>query len=224
MDNPTRSERSRNAALQAALTILSRDGPGRLTLDAIARESGLSKGGLMHQFPTKQAVLEALLENQVAYFEEFSSAYIARHRGEDVHPELAAQIATSRETIDKPNSIAFALLGALSQDPGLLKNTRDLDKTKVDAIRAEASDPDLALLRWSAARGLALTSMFGLCPLSITERDRLFERLLDDAAWAALQPPAKVAKPAKKKLAKAKAKAKAKVAVARPPRAAKSRR
>ena len=218
MDNPSRSERSRNAALQAALTILSRDGPGRLTLDAIARESGLSKGGLMHQFPTKQAVLEALLENQVAYFEEFSSAYIAEHRGKDVHPELAAQIATSRETINKPNSIAFALLGALSQDPGLLKNTRDLDKTKVDAIRAEASDPDLALLRWSAARGLALTSMFGLCPLSATERDRLFERLLDDAAWTALQAPAKVAKPIKPINKPAKA------AVTRPPRAAKSRR
>lgn len=215
MDNPSRSERSRNAALQAALTILSRDGPGRMTLDAIARESGLSKGGLMHQFPTKQAVLEALLENQVAYFEEFSSAYIARHRGEGVQPELAAQIATSRETINKPNSIAFALLGALAQDPGLLKNTRDLDKTKVDAIRAEASDPDLALLRWSAARGLALTSMFGLCPLSATERDRLFARLLDDGAWAALQTPAKVTKAGSKP---------SRTAAVRAPRAAKSRR
>ena len=45
MDNATRSERSRNVALDAALVIIARDGPGRLTLDAIARESGLSKGG-----------------------------------------------------------------------------------------------------------------------------------------------------------------------------------
>jgi Bacterial regulatory proteins, tetR family len=48
MDNATRSERSRNVALDAALVIIARDGPGRLTLDAIARESGLSKGGVMH--------------------------------------------------------------------------------------------------------------------------------------------------------------------------------
>ena len=38
MDNPSRSERSRNAVLTAAITIIARDGPGRLTLDAIARE------------------------------------------------------------------------------------------------------------------------------------------------------------------------------------------
>lgn len=43
MDNASRSERSRNVALDAALVIIARDGPGRLTLDAIARESGLPK-------------------------------------------------------------------------------------------------------------------------------------------------------------------------------------
>src|SRR6266436_1598840 len=78
MDNVTRSERSRKAALQAALTIIARDGPGRLTLDAIARESGLSKGGLMHQFRTKEGVLKALLERQMAHFEEFSTRYRAK--------------------------------------------------------------------------------------------------------------------------------------------------
>ena len=57
MENAARSERSRKAAIQAALTIIARDGPGRLTLDAIARESGISKGGVMHQFRTKEAVL-----------------------------------------------------------------------------------------------------------------------------------------------------------------------
>ena len=46
MDNPSRSEKTRNAVIQAALAIIARDGPGRLTLDAIARESGISKGGL----------------------------------------------------------------------------------------------------------------------------------------------------------------------------------
>lgn len=199
MDNPSRSERSRNAALQAALAIIARDGPGRLTLDAIARESGLSKGGLMHQFPTKQAVLKALLDHQIAYFEQFASQYMAEHADERSQPELAAQIATSRETINNPSSIAFAVLGALGQDPGLLSATRSLDKDKVEAIKAEAADPDLALLRWSAARGLALTSMFGMCPLSAKERDRLFERLLDDDQWTALEKPApaRVAKPAR---------------------------
>lgn len=58
-DNPSRLERSRKAALDAAITIVTRDGSGCLTPDAIARESGLSKGGVMHQLRIKEAVRRA---------------------------------------------------------------------------------------------------------------------------------------------------------------------
>lgn len=187
MDNPSRSERSRNAALEAATTILTRDGPGRLTLDAIARESGLSKGGVMHQFRTKEAVLRALLEQQMAYFEEFSNRYIARARETTDQPELAAQIATLREAISTPRSGAFALLAAMNENPELMAMPRDVDIEKVARMKAEARDPDLALLRWAAARGLLLSSLFGLSSLSDAERDRLFERLLDDSKWTAME-------------------------------------
>lgn len=189
MDNPSRSERSRNAALQAAITIISRDGPGRLTLDAIARESGLSKGGLMHQFRTKQAVLKALLAQQMAHFDEFSSRYREQARAISAQPELATQLATVREATIKPNSAAGALLAAMVEDPSLMNAPRDIDVEQIKAIKAEASDPELAMLRWAAARGLLLSSLFGLSPLSEAERDRLFERLLDDKQWTALEQP-----------------------------------
>jgi AcrR family transcriptional regulator len=184
MDNATRSERSRNAALQAALTIIARDGPGRLTLDAIARESGLSKGGVMHQFRTKQAVLKALLEHQTAYFEDFSRKYLAKTTSSQ--PQLSAQIATLREVTARPRSEAFAILAALADDPALLAGSRDIDAAKLKTIKAEAADPQLALLRWSAARGLALSALFGMCPFTEKDRNELFERLLDDTQWTGL--------------------------------------
>jgi len=99
MDNVSRSERSRNAIIQAALAIIARDGPGRLTLDAIAREGGLSKGGVMHQFRTKEAVLKTLLENQVEFFENFSRDYLASAGADDNGAQLAAQIAVQRKAI-----------------------------------------------------------------------------------------------------------------------------
>lgn len=191
MDNVSRSERSRNAALQAALTIISRDGPGRLTLDAIARESGLSKGGLMHQFRTKEAVLKALLDHQITYFDDFSRRYIAKNSVNRSQPELAAQIATLREAIIKPHSVVFALLGVMAENPDLLTVTREINAKKAQAIKSEATDPPLALLRWAAAWGLALTSMLGYSSLSDKERDKLFERLLDDKQWASLNKPAR---------------------------------
>ncbi len=191
MDNNTRSERSRNAMLQAALAIIARDGPGRLTLDAIARESGISKGGLMHQFRTKEAVLKALLEHQIDYFEEFSRGYKAEFGPAHAQPILAAEIATSREAITKSQSVAVAMLGAIAQEPTLLSIPRAIDAEKIAAIQAESADPELATLRWLAARGLMTTAMLGICPLSPEERERLFARLLDDQQWSALE----IAKP-----------------------------
>ncbi|CAH0445969.1 hypothetical protein LMG10661_02105 [Ralstonia syzygii subsp. syzygii] len=183
VDNTTRSERSRKAAIQAALAILSRDGPGQLTFDAIARESGISKGGLMHQFPNKGAVLKALLEHQSEHFDKFTRGYLAAIGSDRPQANLAAQIATLRESLTTPHSVAFAILAALVEDPNLLAVNRQLDAETVARIRAEATDPDLSLLRLEAAKGLALSALFGLTSLSDEGRDRLFERLLDDRQW-----------------------------------------
>lgn len=201
MDNASRSERTRKAVLQAALTVIARDGPARLTLDAIARESGMSKGGLTHQFPTKEAVLKALLEHQIEYFDDFSRRYLAEIGTATSQPLLAAQIATLRETINQPHSVTFAILGALAQDPGLLTQTRDTETKALDVVKAQADDPQLAMLRWAAARGLALMEMFGLNPLPKQEREQLFERLLDDRQWSALAQSGKpaAAAPARKR-------------------------
>ncbi|BAM90601.1 TetR family transcriptional regulator [Bradyrhizobium oligotrophicum S58] len=187
MDNPSRSERSRKAALTAALTIIGRDGPGRLTLDAIARESGLSKGGLMHQFPNKEAVLKALLEQQFTHFDQFARKFRAE-LGEAVsQPELATQIAASRELIAQQYSVSQAMLGALAQEPALLEDARAKDAERVLEVRAEARDADLAVLRWAAARGLALMTMLRVSPLEQPDLDRLFARLLDDSQWTAFE-------------------------------------
>jgi len=185
MDNPSRSERTRNATIRAALAIIARDGPGRLTLDAIARESGISKGGLMHQFPTKRAVLKALLEHQIEHFDAFSRKYRAEQGAAHAEPHLAVQIATMREAIAGPDPVASAILAAMTEDPGLLAVTRDIDARSVAAIKAEAADPELAVLRWVAARGLVLAALLGTCPFSEAERARLFDRLLDDQQWSA---------------------------------------
>ena len=185
MDNPTRSERSRNAAIQAALAILARDGPGELTFEALSRESGISKGGLLHQFGSKNGILKALLAHQVEHFEQFSQQYLAASDPATPELTLLSQIATAREAVNQHHSVALAVIAAMVEDPELLASTRKLDNKKIDAIKAEAADPDLALLRWAAARGLIFTELLGLSPLSKKDRDRLFDCLLDAKRWGA---------------------------------------
>jgi AcrR family transcriptional regulator len=198
MDNASRSERTRTLALETALAIIVRDGPGRLTLDAIVRESGISKGGLMHQFPSKRAVLKALIERQVEHFAAFSRRYLDQHAG-SAAPQLATQIATMRAALAGPGSLAFAILGAVTEEPSLLAPMKEGDAKTIAAIKAEAADPDLATVRWAAARGLLLTALLGLMPFPDAERDRLFDRLLDDRQWAHLAAPTPKRRTARRK-------------------------
>ncbi len=183
MENSARSKRTRDAAIQAALTIIARDGPARLTIDAIARESGISKGGVLHQFRTKQEVLRALLDYEREYFAAIRQDYLAELATGRPEPNLTAEIAISHTLVTKASPAAVAILGAIAEEPDLLAGVREQAKDTIKLLKAEATDPDLALLRWAAARGLALMGLFGLDPLSEQERERLFKRLLDDRQW-----------------------------------------
>ncbi|WP_413197051.1 TetR/AcrR family transcriptional regulator [Pararobbsia alpina] len=186
MDNASRSERSRSIAIQAALVILTRDGPGGLTFDALAKESGISKGGLLHQFRSKHGVLIALLEHQRESYDRLFDAFMAKEGDTRSEPVLAAQIAIFRESINQPHSVARAILAALVEDAELLETVRIADEARTKQIKKEAPDPDLALLRLAAARGLAYNSLLGLDHLSNKQRERLYDRLLDEDYWARL--------------------------------------
>lgn len=185
MDNISRSVRSRKAILDATLAIISRDGTRRLTLDAIARESRMSKGGLMYQFRTKEAVMTALLNQYEWRFDEFHRAYLAEHGAAHPQPELAAQVATLREGCTTPCSIFLALLGAAAEEPRLLSNTREGIAQNLQKAQEEAGDQELTILHWLAAWGLNLLTLLGLSPFLEEERERLFENLLDDQHFSA---------------------------------------
>ncbi|PNF03373.1 TetR/AcrR family transcriptional regulator [Burkholderia cenocepacia] len=185
MDNQTRSEISRKKAIDAALSILTRDGVGGLTFDALARESGISKGGLLHQFRTKQGVLSALLEFQQQQFEQFGRDYLVNEGASKAEPTLAAQIAIFREAINQPNSVARAVLAAIIENPELLEGRESGDADKLKTMDKESGDFELSLLRYFAASGIAFNVLLGLTPLTGAMRNRLFARLLDEESWQA---------------------------------------
>jgi AcrR family transcriptional regulator len=65
-----------NTLLDVAEAVVVRQGIANLTLDAVAAEAGMSKGGLLHHFPTKDRLVEAPVmrsaENRRACYMVFS--------------------------------------------------------------------------------------------------------------------------------------------------------
>lgn len=177
IDNRTRSHRSRVAIIEAALHVLARNGAGQLTLDAVAREAGISKRGLMHQFRTKEAIIKALLEHHITYIETFQKDYLLENGDGLPQPELSAEIAGDREATTMPHSIALAVFGAMAEDQHLLAPVREHAKCRTALLRSEAEDPDEAMMKWFAGKGILFCSLLGINPLDDEGVDRLFRQL-----------------------------------------------
>lgn len=183
MKNTDRAEKTRHAILEAAQTIIAQEGVSKFTLDGIARESGISKGGVMHHFKTKDAVLAALIDEHRAYFDGFAEREMQQYKGKADEFFLTAEILKLREAITKSQPVAFALLSVLILDANIRERLAAISAQHINDVKKEASQPDQALLRLVAAQGLAYTTLLGLSPLSEQERNLLFERILDPAAW-----------------------------------------
>lgn len=130
----TKRERSIQSILDAARTLIERDGYARTTVNGIAKEAGLGIATLYNHFPTKGAVVAALFE------EELRGA-----RGDPAHelPENPTQdlrhglTKIARAASSNPR-LAEALLQASSGPP-----TRAEQRKKIAAPREQAAVDDL---------------------------------------------------------------------------------
>lgn len=100
---------TRARLVEAAVRTVERGGVSGLTLEAVAREAGVSKGGLLHHFRSKDALVEAVLRDLLAAFDarvtelvegegpgRLARAYVRASFSEDPIPlELGALLLTA---------------------------------------------------------------------------------------------------------------------------------
>jgi hypothetical protein len=65
------------------------------------------------------------------------------------------------------------------------------DEAKMKTLQDEALDLGLSLLLYFAASGLAFHALLGISPLEDADRNRLFDRLLDEEKWHGQNTPVK---------------------------------
>ncbi|MEW2356155.1 TetR family transcriptional regulator [Spirillospora sp. NPDC029432] len=65
----------KHALLDAAEALLSEQGTQALTLTAVADRAGVSKGGLLYHFPTKEALVQGLVARVIEEFDALVAAH-----------------------------------------------------------------------------------------------------------------------------------------------------
>jgi AcrR family transcriptional regulator len=169
-----RKRDTRRRLLDAAAAVVRRDGAKALTLDAVAAEAGVSKGGLLYHFKTKRDLLDAMLEEWV---EEFGTEIAAAEEGKGfAHGYVKASDMTGWAAAER--AIEFGLLAAMVDEPATLERVRARYAAWQNQLAAESADPVDATVARLAADGLWLNDLLGLAPPAGELRKGVMERML----------------------------------------------
>jgi AcrR family transcriptional regulator len=175
---PKQPELLRQQLLQAASELAIQRGAPAVTLEAVARLAGVSKGGLLHHFPSKQALFDALYDSLQGQFDsEVSAAQAAdpepRGRAARAYLRVSAQGWGAAQDQQRWQ----ALIAAMLADPALRSRWRAWDDAACAPDQAPGEDPSLLLLCRLAADGLWLSDLLGSRSVSPEQRQAVIARL-----------------------------------------------
>ncbi len=180
---------TRQEILQAAGRVVLAQGVGALTLEAVAAEAGLSKGGLLYHFASKEELLSGMVDRLIEMTEERIARAMAKDEGPGrwTRGYLAA-CAVDPSGQDPLDRLATALLAAGATDPGLLDRLRRHATAWNELSRGDGLDPTTASILRLAADGLWMNDLFGIEVLSGKERRAVLKRLREMTLGEGSQP------------------------------------
>jgi AcrR family transcriptional regulator len=164
----------RGQLLDAAIAVIRRDGAHALTLDAVAAEAGVSKGGVLYHFGSKRALVDGLIGSWLDTFDvqldpdDFAASYVRACDLSAAGPEI--------------NASEFGMLAALIDDPEVLEVARDRYAEWMERMLGGALAREDAWLVRLAADGLWYSDLLGIAAPEGDDRRRLIGRLLALAA------------------------------------------
>ncbi|MGH8429381.1 MAG: TetR/AcrR family transcriptional regulator [Solimonas sp.] len=190
----TRPPVAKDKILAAARQIVEGRGAGALTFDELAKESGVTRGGITYHYPTKEDLLRALLESDFAQWEEAEAALTPT----DCDPETARLLGFIRTYTSQDESHRRFLCGMLSAatlDPSLMDPCRAELQERLG--RKQWTERDLRLhLLHLAAEGLMWQELFQMFSLPGGARARLVALMEKLAREWGEEQPRKIAKEA----------------------------
>jgi AcrR family transcriptional regulator len=166
----------KESILDAAEAIVLEAGAAHLTLDAVAERSKISKGGLIYHFPSKDALLEAMIGRLMERIER-----LREQARQELSPgpvnELMVEIRALQALSASDNRLGAALLAVTANQP-------DLTRTMHEALRARfhneiAGEDDFvhSSILYFAALGLHFHDLLNLSLLDSQKQEHLFEEL-----------------------------------------------
>lgn len=173
-------ENNRSHLLEAAEAIVIEDGAARLTLDAVARRAGVSKGGVLYHFPNKDALLAALVERMTESFEALVSGAASTSDDSDTG-RLQAYVHACDAADQRLGQISCALLPALFENRALLAPMREFYRKHYQRLKRLPIGFEQGAIVTLALDGMWMMEMLGVSQLTPAQEKRI-KRMLSAMA------------------------------------------
>jgi AcrR family transcriptional regulator len=156
---------TRAAILDAAQARLLAQGPSGLVLDAVAAEAGVSKGGLLYHFPSKEALVAGLTRRMLEGFDATQSGLRENDPDEPgawTRAYLRSTVTGAGDPADDSARLLAGLLAAQGGDPARLDAIRERFQAWQARLEDDGIDPVAATIVRLASDGLWLSALLGL--------------------------------------------------------------
>ena len=170
----------RDRILDAAERVVGDVGAARITLDVVAQAAGVSKGGLLYHFPSKESLMEALAQRYVANMEQCIETAKGNLSDADESRELKACVhgLLQRDARSKATGMCAALIATAANNPALLEVIRERIAHHTAGFAASNADFARAAIVTLAIDGLMLRESLRISPFTEQQRERIVQELL----------------------------------------------
>jgi AcrR family transcriptional regulator len=168
---------TRELIITSAAKVVLEQGAARMTLEAVAKEAGVSKGGLLYHFPSKEALIEGMIEHMVQGFTE-------RIRREYEQDDFGTNQGRWLRALTKANfqsenlDLSAGLTAAVLLQPELLEANRKAYETRQALIEQDGVDIVWANIIRLVGDGIWFSELLGFAPPKEPLKTQILERLL----------------------------------------------
>jgi AcrR family transcriptional regulator len=177
MNKKRSSTDTRELILAAAANVVLSQGASKMTLEAVAKEAGVSKGGLLYHFPSKDALIEGMIEHMVqSLTDRIRVAYEQDEFGTNQGRWLRALTKANFQSEDL--ELSAGLTAAVLLQPDLLEANRQAYETRQKLIEQDGVDIVWANIIRLVGDGIWFSELLGFAPPKGPLKTQIMEKLL----------------------------------------------
>lgn len=161
---------TRDGLLDVAEELVREQGGSALTIGALAKAAGISKGGVQYSFASRDDLVRSLIERWTSRFD----AMLDDAATDDPLDFIRSYIAATRTSQQAMDAKTAGLMVSYLENPEHLRETRDWYRGIFDRLAGASPDAQAARVAFLAIEGLFLLRINGI------DEDGVWTGFLDD--------------------------------------------